>query len=166
MNCTKAAMFVELPPKRKVNPRRDPFAGSLRHHMGLRAPNSEKWGIDVDGQRYRWKDGGPVIFDETFVREVRDNIKKTRLIVFFNVTRLQKNRHLQFIAECFSNKSMSYAVTPNILADKIGFINSLSTIYWAQYNNRKKLTEWKKNIYFITKGILLLVLAFYFIFYL
>ena len=99
MKCTKAATFIELPPKRKVNPRRDPFAGSLRYHMGLSAPNSEKWSIDADGQRYRWKDGGPVIFDETFVREVRDDIKKTRLIVFFNVTRLQKNRHLQFIAE-------------------------------------------------------------------
>ena len=78
---------------------------------------------------------------------------------------MQKNRHLQFIAEWFSNKSMSSAVSLNILADKNGFINSLSTIYWAIDNNKKKLTAWKKNIYFITRGILLVVLAFYFIFY-
>ncbi len=166
MKCTKAAMFVELFPKRKANPRRDPFAESLRYYMRLITPNSEKWGIDGDWQRYWWKDGGPVILDETFVQEASNGMKKTRLIVFFNVTLLQKNRHLQFISEWFSNKLMSYAVSPNILADKTGFINSLSTIYWAFDINRKKLTAWKKNVYFITMGILLLVLAFYFIFYL
>ena len=31
---------------------------------------------------------------------------------------MQKNRHLQFIAEWFSNKSMSSAVSPNILPIK------------------------------------------------
>ena len=159
-------MFAELPPKGKLNPHRDPFAGSLRYHLGLRTPNSEKCYIDVDGQRYWWRDDESVIFDKTFVHEARNNKEKARSILFCDVARPQKNRHLQFIAECFSNKSMSYAVTPNILADKTGFINSLSTIYWARYNNRKKLTVWKKNIYFITEGILLLVLAFYFIFYL
>ena len=159
-------MFIELPPKRKVYPLRNPFAGLLGYHLRSSTPNPEKWGLNIDGQRYWWKDGGPVIFDEPFDQEARNDIKKTRLIVFFNVTRVQKNRHLQFIAEWFSNKSMSSAVRPNILTDKPGFINSLSTIYWARYNNRKKLTVWKKNIYFITEGILLLVLAFYFIFYL
>ena len=95
----------------------------------------------------------------------RKAIKKTCLIVFFNVTRMQKNRHLQLIAEWSSNKSMSSAVSLNILADKPGFINTLSTIYWVNDNNKKKLTAWKKNNHFITRGILLLVLAFYFIFY-
>ena len=159
-------MFIELPPKRKVYPLRNPFAGLLGYHLRLSTPNPEKWDLDIDGQRYWWKDGGPVNFDKPFDLEARNDIKKTLLIAFFNVTRMQKNRHLQFIAEWFSNKSMSSAVSPNILADKTGFINSLSTIYWARYNNRKKLTVWKKNIYFITEGILLLVLAFYFIFYL
>ena len=145
---------------------RNPFEGLLGYHLGLSTPNPEKCYIDVDGQRYWWKDGGPVIFDEPFDQEERNDIKKTRLIVFFNVTRMQKNRHLQFIAEWFSNKSMSSAVSPNILADKIGFINSLSTIYWANDNNKKKLIAWKKIIYFVTRGILLLMWAFYFIFYL
>ena len=107
-----------------------------------------------------------MIFDETFVQEARNDIKKTRLIVFFDVTRPQKNRHLQFIAEWLSNKIISAAVSPNIPSDKTGFINHRSTIYWAYGNNRKKLKAWNKNIYFITRGILLLVLAFYFIFYL
>ena len=152
--------------KKKINPLREPYAESLGYHLRSSIPNSEKWDLGVDGQRYWWKDGGPVIFDEPFVQEARKDIKKTRLIIFFNVTRLQKNRHLQFIAEWISNKSKPSAGSPNILADKTGFFNSLSTIYWAYVNNRKKLTAWNKSIYFITKEILLLLLAFYFIFYL
>ena len=88
---------------------------------------------------------------KTFVQEARNDIKKTRLIVFFNITRMQKNRHLQFIAEWLSNKIMSAAVSPNTPADKTGFINRLSTIYWTYDNNRKKLKVWNKNIYLITK---------------
>ena len=69
-------MFIELPPKRTVYPLRNPFAGSLRCHLKLSNPNSEKRDIDVDGQRYWWKDGGLVIFDETFVQEAK-SVKKT-----------------------------------------------------------------------------------------
>ena len=46
---------------------------------------------------------------------------------------------------------MSAAVSPNIPADKTGFINRLSTIYWTYDNNRKKLKAWNKNVYLITK---------------
>ena len=76
MKCTKEAMFIEPPPKRQVNPLRDLFAGLLRYYLRLNTPNSEKWDIDIDGQRYWWEDGGPMIFDETFVQETRnDKIK-------------------------------------------------------------------------------------------
>ena len=129
-------------------------------------PNSEKCYDYVDGQRYWWKDGESVIFDETFVHEVRNDTEKARLILFCNITRPQKNRLLQSIPEWLSNKIMSAAVSPNASADKTGFINCLSTIYWTYDNNRKKLKTWNKNIYIITKCTLLLAMAFYFIFYL
>ena len=38
----KAAMFALLPPGSKLNPHRDPFAGSLRYHLGLITPNSRR----------------------------------------------------------------------------------------------------------------------------
>ena len=76
---------------------------------------------------------------------------------------MQKNRHLQFIAEWFSNKPMSSAVTPDLLADKTEFINSLSTIYWAHHKNKEKDGMEEKYLCH-NRGILLLVLAFYFIF--
>ena len=166
VKCIRAAMFAELPPKGKLNPHRDPFAGSLRYHLDLSTPNSEKCYIDVHGQRYWWKDGESMIFDETFVHEARNDAEKTRLILFCDIARLQKNHHLQSIAEWISVKVMSAAVSPNTAADKTGFINRLSTIYWMYDINRKKLKAWSKNVYLITKWVLLLAVVFCFIFYL
>ena len=41
-------------------------------------------------------------FNETFSHETKNNTEKTRLILFYDVTRPQKNRNLQFIAEDFA----------------------------------------------------------------
>ena len=163
MKCIKAAVFAELPSKRKVSPLKI-HSESLRCHLSN--PNSEKCYIDVDGQRYWWKDGESVIFDETFVHQARNGTKKTRLTLFCDIARPQKNRHFQSIAEWISHKGMSAAVSPNAPADKTGVINRLSTLYWSYENNKKKLKAWNRNVYLITKWILLLVVAFYFIFYL
>ena len=107
-----------------------------------------------------------MIFDETFVQQARNDTEQARLILFCDITRPQKNRLLQSIAEWLSNKIMSAAVSPNNPADKTGFINRLSTIYWTYNNNRKKLKVWDKNVYSINKCTLLLAIACYFIFHL
>ena len=44
-----AALFALLPPGGKLGSHRDPFAGSLRYHLGLVTPNSNKCHIVVDG---------------------------------------------------------------------------------------------------------------------
>ncbi len=44
-----AAMFASLPPNARLVKHRDPFAGSLRYHLGLVTPNSEQCRIFIDG---------------------------------------------------------------------------------------------------------------------
>ena len=51
------AMFAMLPPGGKLGAHRDPFAGSLRYHLGLVTPNSDKCRILVDGVECVWRDG-------------------------------------------------------------------------------------------------------------
>lgn len=63
-------MFALLPPRSRLNPHRDPFAGALRYHLGLSMPNSDVCAIRADGQRYAWCDGADVMFDETYVHWV------------------------------------------------------------------------------------------------
>ena len=52
----KGAMFALLPGGSHLNPHRDPFAGSLRYHLGLATPNDDRCFIDVDGQRLQRRD--------------------------------------------------------------------------------------------------------------
>jgi beta-hydroxylase len=52
----KAAMFASLPPGATLVRHRDPYAGSLRYHLGLVTPNDSECFIEVDGQSYHWKD--------------------------------------------------------------------------------------------------------------
>ena len=61
------AMFAVLPPGGRLVRHRDPYAGSLRYHLGLVTPNAETCRIFVDGDPYFWKDGEDVLFDETFI---------------------------------------------------------------------------------------------------
>ncbi len=60
------AMFTMLPAHARLGPHRDPFAGSLRYHLGLVTPNSDQCCIYVDGQFCTWRDGEDFVFDETF----------------------------------------------------------------------------------------------------
>ena len=61
------AMFALLPPGGELGTHRDPFAGSLRYHLGLVTPNSDDCHIFVDGETYYWRDGEAVMFDETYI---------------------------------------------------------------------------------------------------
>ncbi len=54
---TKLAMFAELPPGAYLGKHRDPYAGSVRYHLGLSTPNDDRCFIEVDRQRHSWRDG-------------------------------------------------------------------------------------------------------------
>jgi len=81
-----------MAPKSRLPTHRDPFAGSLRFHLGLRTPNSEKCRITVDGQTYWWKDGEGVLFDETFLHRAENETDEDRLILFCDVERPLRTR--------------------------------------------------------------------------
>ena len=83
----KGAMFALLPGGSHLNPHRDPFAGSLRYHLGLSTPNSDNCRIYVDGQPYAWRDGEDVMFDETYVHWVKNETDVTRVILFCDIER-------------------------------------------------------------------------------
>lgn len=80
-------MFALLPGGSHLNPHRDPFAGSLRYHLGLSTPNSDACRIYVDGEEYAWRDGEDVMFDETYVHWVKNETDVTRVILFCDIER-------------------------------------------------------------------------------
>ena len=74
----KAAMFASLPSGGKLVAHRDPFAGSLRYHLGLATPNDDDCFILVDGQKHSWRDGEGVLFDETYIHEAHNKTDENR----------------------------------------------------------------------------------------
>ncbi|MFT4629290.1 MAG: beta-hydroxylase [Arenicella sp.] len=83
----KAAMFASLPPDAVLSPHRDPFAGSLRYHLGLAIPNDDNYYILVDRNRHSWGDGEDLLFDETYIHEAHNRTDQQRIILFADVGR-------------------------------------------------------------------------------
>lgn len=121
----KAAMFALLPPGSKLNPHRDPFAGSLRYHLGLITPNSDDCRIFVDGQMHAWGDGKDVVFDETYVHWAENRTDQTRVILFADVERPLRTRWMSAINHRVGAFMGSITASPNsdTAAEKVGFVN-------------------------------------------
>ncbi|CAG9256120.1 hypothetical protein PUN4_260054 [Paraburkholderia unamae] len=75
-------MFAMLPADGSLNPHRDPFAGSLRYHLGLSTPNDDRCAIIVDDIPDSWRDGEDVVFDETCLHHAQNKTRQDRLILF------------------------------------------------------------------------------------
>jgi beta-hydroxylase len=57
--------------------------------MGIFTPNDEKCNIIVGGDKYYWKDGEDVMFDDTIMHEVKNETNYPRVILFLDIERPQ-----------------------------------------------------------------------------
>jgi beta-hydroxylase len=120
-----AAMFAVLPPGAKLNPHRDPFAGSLRYHLGLATPNDDRCRIYVDGQMYSWRDGHDILFDETYIHSAANDTDQTRVILFCDVERPLRTPLMRGINRFISQTLIRAAATQNVPTDRVGLLNRL-----------------------------------------
>jgi beta-hydroxylase len=119
----KGAMFALLDPRSNLNPHRDPFAGSMRFHLGLVTPNSDACFISVDGERYVWKDGEAVLFDETFIHFVENNTDETRIILLCDIERPLTARFMRAVNSWVSRKIVTASATQNVENEPVGALN-------------------------------------------
>ncbi len=140
----KAAMFALLPPGSKLNPHRDPFAGSLRYHLGLITPNSEDCRIFVDGQVHVWGDGKDVVFDETYVHWAENKTDQTRVILFADVERPLRTRWMHAINQRVGAFMGKITASPNTESpeEKTGFVNRMFAL---NQRSRERNRAFKKK---------------------
>jgi beta-hydroxylase len=117
------AMFAMLPPGAKLGAHRDPFAGSLRYHLGLVTPNSEDCFIVVDGEKCVWRDGEAIMFDETFIHTAENRTGVNRIILFCDVERPMKFGFMTAINRWMSERVVKASATQNEEGEKVGVIN-------------------------------------------
>lgn len=154
----KAAMFAVLPAGSELLMHRDPYAGSLRYHLGLITPNSEACNIVVDGQKYAWRDGEDVMFDETYIHYAENKTDMDRLILFCDVERPVKTWFGRGWNKFFGWFIMAAAASPNMGDDKTGNINKVFRYIYSIRIVGKKLKAYNRNLYYAVKYALMLLI--------
>lgn len=146
-----AAMFTLLPPGAKLVTHRDPFAGSLRYHLGLSTPNSQDCYIVVDGERYHWRDGEDVVFDETYIHTAENKTNQTRLILFCDIERPVRTRIVRAFNHFMCSRVMKAAATQNVEGERVGVINKLFGYVYHVRLLGKRLKAWNRKVYYAVK---------------
>lgn len=159
----KGAMFALLPKGAHLGKHRDPYAGSLRYHLGLITPNSEQCCIHVDGIKHVWKDGEGVLFDETFIHWAQNETDQDRIILFCDVERPLTNRVMTKINYLFSKYVMSESATQNLETDRIGFLNRIFKYVYQIRIVGTRLKSYNRTLYYSVK-YMIFISIFYAIF--
>lgn len=150
----KAAMFAQLPDGSRLPRHRDPYAGSLRYHLGLITPNDDRCFIEVDGERYSWRDGQEVIFDETYIHYAENTSGQNRVILFCDIERPMRYRWAQQVNCWIGRHLLSAASAPNEEGDKVGGINRAFKYIYALRKVGKRLKAWNRKVYYLVKWTL------------
>ncbi len=160
----KGAMFTMLPPGARLVKHRDPYGGSLRYHLGLVTPNSEDCYISVDGQKYAWRDGEAVMFDETYIHYAENKTEQNRIILFVDVKRPVNFFLVDWINEIFSRLVVAGSATKNLPGDKVGFLNrAFSSLYQIRILG-KKIKSFNHTLYYVLQYSLYLALIYWIFF--
>jgi len=147
----KAAMFAVLPPGARLVRHRDPYAGSLRYHLGLSTPNDPGCFISVDGEPYAWRDGEAVVFDETYIHHAENTTDRDRLILFCDMERPLKYGWATALNRWFSRTVMGAASSPNDAGDRTGGVNRAFKYLYRLRLQGKALKKRSRNLYYTLK---------------
>ncbi len=82
-----SAMFSILDGGKHIPPHMGFFRGVFRYHLGLIVPDDAPCYIVVGGQKYSWKEGESVLFDDTYMHEVWNKSRRRRVVLFCDVFR-------------------------------------------------------------------------------
>jgi len=151
----EAAMFTVLPPGARLPRHRDPYAGSIRYHLGLVTPNSPDCYIEVDGERRFWRDGEPLLFDETYIHTAVNETQVTRIILFLDIERPLNNPLARGFNHLMRVTLLRASATENVPGEKIGLINRLFGQVYKIRVVGKELKKRSKPAYYAIKWLLI-----------
>jgi beta-hydroxylase len=152
----KAAMFASLPPGARLVRHRDPYAGSLRYHLGLVTPNDPGCYISVDGQRYHWQDGQAVMFDETFIHHAENTTQAERIILFCDIERPLHTAPMRWFNRLFAKHVMAAASSQNTEAEGVGGINRFFRYAYQARAWAKDVKQSHRALYYLGKWALII----------
>ncbi len=156
----KAAMFAKLPSGGLLTQHRDPFAGSLRYHLGLSTPNSDDCFILIDGCKHVWRDGEDVLFDETFIHEAYNNTERDRIVLFCDVRRPMRYAWVNRLNDFMSRTVARATATGNEAGEEVGVLNRLFSRVYSIRTVSRRIKKWNQPVYTVGKYSLYLGLLY------
>lgn len=158
------ALFAVLMPGKRLNKHHDPFAYTLRYSMGLSTPNSDKSGLIINGDDYKWKDGDSILFDETYLHSAYNDSDVPRIILMTDVDRPLKSAMLQKVYWYFGRFFNRLFMIDNVDPTHTGLGNRLGKGLTAYKQFLKGIKKKNKPLYLGGKwavifGVLYLVFA-------
>ncbi len=76
-----------LSPGKHIPPHNGPYKGILRYQLAISVPKQGNCQLFVDNKPYTWTEGKGVMFDDTYVHEVKNETKETRVAVLLDIRR-------------------------------------------------------------------------------
>jgi len=148
----KGAMFATLAPGARLVQHRDPFAGSLRYHLGLVTPTSPGvCRIFIDGTPYTWRDGTDILFDETYIHYAENTTADTRIILFCDVERPLHTRFMTAINRWVSRHVIKQSATENEPGEPVGAFNKAFAYVYQVRLLGKRMKAWNRKVYYALK---------------
>ncbi len=156
MPSINAAMFTLLAPGSKLVKHRDPFAGSLRYHLGLITPNSDACRIEIDGQPYSWRDGEHIVFDETYIHLAVNDTDQPRIIFFCDVMRPLRWRPVAWLNQFVVRYLAKATKTSNLDTEQVGILNRIFSVAYYVRVAGKRIRQRSEAAYQVLKWVLIL----------
>lgn len=157
----KAAMFTLLAPGSRLPSHRDPFAGSLRYHLGLVTPNSEQCRIFVDGHMRHWRDGEDLMFDETFIHTAENLTDRPRIILFCDVERPLHTPLARGFNWLVGRTLAAASASRNRPDEPLGLLNHAFKYVYSIRVLGKRLKAENRRLYYALKYTLMFALAYW-----
>ena len=152
----KGAMFANLPPGGRLVQHRDPYAGSLRYHLGLVVPKTPgECRIFIDGEPYSWREGEDLLFDETYLHYAENTTSDDRIILFCDVERPLRSRAMTAVNRWVSSHIVNQSATQNEEGEHVGWINRIFGYVYRVRLAGKRMKAWNKRVYYAVKYLLI-----------
>lgn len=152
------AMFAMLPPGARLGAHRDPYAGSLRYHLGLVTPNSDQCRIVVDGVECVYRDGEDFLFDETYIHIAENKTETGRIILLCDIERPMKSSVMANVNHWVSENIVKASTTNNVEGERIGTLNKAFSYLYEAHKASRRLKEWNRRFYYGVKYTAVLAL--------
>jgi beta-hydroxylase len=152
----KGAMFASLPPGGRLVQHRDPYAGSLRYHLGLlMAKSAGDCRIFIDGEPYYWREGDDILFERDLSALRREHHRRRPHHPVLRRRAAAAQPGHGRVNRWVSRHIINESATQNEEGERVGWLNRIFSYVYHVRLVGKQMKAWNKRVYYAVKYLLI-----------